>query len=208
VSFQSTTNVLFTGINFLNSANHNLGETHWCSFVDWASWVAPDPLRSLPPLCWWLQRCTATSPRLVSCLTASLPRPAARAGCSLRAPSLPSTQAWASLPHGYCLPSPPSPTHTHTHTTTAPLARPQFDNISVIAPGESHNTDAVDVHGQPFYIHDSHLSVGDDNIAAHVNDTLVEDCYFGTGHGASIGSIGNGYVQNVTFRYGCCSRAP
>lgn len=107
VSFQSTTNVLFTGINFLNSANHNL--------------------------------------EMYSDFT-------------------------------------------------------EFDNITVIAPGESHNTDAVDVHGQPFYIHDSHLSVGDDNIAAHANDTLVEDCTFGTGHGASIGSVDDGYVRNVTFR--------
>ncbi len=55
--------------------------------------------------------------------------------------------------------------------------------------------------GSPFYVHDSTISVGDDNIAQHVNDTIIEDCNFGTGHGASIGSIDIGYIQNVTFKY-------
>ena len=54
--------------------------------------------------------------------------------------------------------------------------------------------------GSPFYIHDCTISVGDDNIAGHANDTLVEDCAFGTGHGASIGSLSSGITQNVTFR--------
>jgi len=63
----------------------------------------------------------------------------------------------------------------------------------------SHNTDGIDVHGQPFYVHDSHISTGDDNIAQHTNDTLVENCYFGDGHGASIGSVCSEKIQNVTF---------
>jgi hypothetical protein len=66
--------------------------------------------------------------------------------------------------------------------------------------GPSHNTDAVDVHGSPFYIHHCHFDTGDDNIAAHANDTLVEDCVFGHGHGASIGSIGTAHLSNITFR--------
>lgn len=52
-----------------------------------------------------------------------------------------------------------------------------------------------------------YFSGGDDNIAIK-NDTanvLVEDCTFGNGHGASIGSVPdanglNGYVTNITFR--------
>jgi polygalacturonase len=78
-------------------------------------------------------------------------------------------------------------------------------NVTVTNPSstgggtESHNTDAVDIHGQPFYVHDCTFSTGDDNIAAHNNDTLVENCYFGDGHGASIGSVCNEYIQNVTF---------
>ena len=33
----------------------------------------------------------------------------------------------------------------------------------------------------------------------HANDTLVERCTFGTGHGASIGSLGAGsWLKNIT----------
>jgi polygalacturonase len=35
----------------------------------------------------------------------------------------------------------------------------------------------------------------------HANDTLVENCFFGTGHGASIGSLGAGtFLKNITVR--------
>ncbi|KAJ8598971.1 hypothetical protein CTAYLR_009262 [Chrysophaeum taylorii] len=73
--------------------------------------------------------------------------------------------------------------------------------------GKAPNTDGVDVHGTPFYIHDSTIDVGDDNVAVHASDILVEDCVFGGegdgvhGHGASIGSLGDGSaISNVTFR--------
>ena len=36
--------------------------------------------------------------------------------------------------------------------------------------------------------------------AIHANDTLIEDCTFGTGHGASIGSITTAYLKNITVR--------
>ena len=63
------------------------------------------------------------------------------------------------------------------------------------------NTDSVDVHGSPFYIHDVNFTSGDDNVAVHANNTLVEDSFFGSGHGASIGSCGEGtYLTNITFR--------
>jgi len=81
----------------------------------------------------------------------------------------------------------------------------EISGVNVTAPPStgsgniSHNTDAVDVHGQPFYIHNCNFTTGDDNVACHNNDTLVENCYFGTGHGASIGSICGEYVKNVTF---------
>ena len=63
------------------------------------------------------------------------------------------------------------------------------------------NTDSCDVHGSPFYIHSVNFTSGDDNVAVHANHTLVEDSYFGSGHGASIGSCGEGtYLTNITFR--------
>ena len=64
----------------------------------------------------------------------------------------------------------------------------------------SHNTDAVDIHGTPFYVHNVNFTTGDDNIASHANHTLVEDSFFGTGHGASIGSLCGSYLTNITFR--------
>eukprot|EP01083_Nonionella_stella_P232349 819773_1 len=66
---------------------------------------------------------------------------------------------------------------------------------------ESHNTDGVDVFGQPFYIHDCIFNTGDDNVAIKdANDTLVENCHFGSGHGASIGSLDGGWYTNITIR--------
>ncbi len=37
-------------------------------------------------------------------------------------------------------------------------------------------------------------------MACHANNTLVEHCKFGTGHGASIGSLDGGWYKNITFR--------
>jgi polygalacturonase len=79
--------------------------------------------------------------------------------------------------------------------------------VTVLAPpstgvdAPSHNTDAVDLHGEFFYIHGCHFSVGDDNLAIHSSHVLVERCTFGTGHGASIGSLGGAIaLQNITVR--------
>merc|ERR1712176_1065583 len=63
----------------------------------------------------------------------------------------------------------------------------------------SHNTDGIDVHGTPFHIHSSYISTGDDNVAVHASNVLVEYCHFGTGHGATIGSMSSGEISNITF---------
>ncbi len=49
-------------------------------------------------------------------------------------------------------------------------------DLQILAPPSpvSHNTDGVDIHGAPFHIHDCHIDTGDDNIAAHANDSLIE----------------------------------
>eukprot|EP00041_Stephanoeca_diplocostata_P017903 m.369530 g.369530 ORF g.369530 m.369530 type:complete len:413 (+) comp20851_c0_seq8:167-1405(+) len=64
----------------------------------------------------------------------------------------------------------------------------------------SHNTDAVDVHGQPFFVHNVNFTTGDDNVAMHANNTIVENSYFGSGHGASIGSLCDDWLTNITVR--------
>ena len=90
----------------------------------------------------------------------------------------------------------------------------EVDHVKILAPpscegcpgldgtaGPSHNTDGVDIYGSPAYIHHCHIDVGDDNVAVHGRDLLVEDSYIGHGHGLSIGSVhSNAGVQNITFR--------
>ena len=50
--------------------------------------------------------------------------------------------------------------------------------------------------------HHCNISTGDDNVALHFNNTLIEKNFFGTGHGASIGSLGPGsaWLTNITVR--------
>ena len=75
-------------------------------------------------------------------------------------------------------------------------------------------TDGIDVHGTPAYIHNTVIDVGDDNVAVHASNVLIEDCHFGGpatcawgrhdqcvhGHGATIGSLeSKNKVENVTF---------
>ena len=72
---------------------------------------------------------------------------------------------------------------------------------STAAASPSHNTDAVDVHGDYFWVHDCAFSVGDDNLAIHASHGLFERNAFGAGHGASIGSLGGAIaLQNITVR--------
>lgn len=73
----------------------------------------------------------------------------------------------------------------------------------VLAPESpaSHNTDGADVHASFHWYHRLNITTGDDNIAFHANHTLVNDNYFGTGHGTSIGSLGVGtFLFNITVR--------
>mmetsp|Transcript_10453 Transcript_10453/g.14437 ORF Transcript_10453/g.14437 Transcript_10453/m.14437 type:complete len:455 (-) Transcript_10453:227-1591(-) len=101
----------------------------------------------------------------------------------------------------------------HTCEVYADNSEIAFVNISVdwyIDDGHAPNTDGVDVHGTPFYIHDCIIDVGDDNIAIHASDVLIENCIFGSdngptdavhGHGASIGSLGSDtFLSNITVR--------
>eukprot|EP00727_Mastigamoeba_balamuthi_P006698 m51a1_g2649 hypothetical protein (400) ;mRNA; r:620633-621891 len=64
----------------------------------------------------------------------------------------------------------------------------------------SHNTDGIDVHGDNFWVHNCDISVGDDNVAIHSSKVVVEDCQFGTGHGASIGSLCTEKISDITVK--------
>ncbi len=66
---------------------------------------------------------------------------------------------------------------------------------SELSTGASHNTDGIPVWGPYVNIYNCEISNGDDNVVFDSNSQYghVWDCYFGTGHGASIGS----YTANM-----------
>lgn len=83
------------------------------------------------------------------------------------------------------------------------------EDIHIVAPRTSPNTDGIGVSctggpEKPCIVRNCHVENGDDEVAVGGSNVLVENCYFATGHGASIGSLGyNGstaHVENVTFR--------
>ncbi len=67
----------------------------------------------------------------------------------------------------------------------------------------SHNTDGVDFAETNALFQDCFISTGDDNIAIGSSgsvsaDIFVTNCFFGNGHGLSIGSYTSGGVSNLT----------
>jgi polygalacturonase len=67
----------------------------------------------------------------------------------------------------------------------------------------SHNTDGCDFAETNALFQDCVISTGDDNIAmgssgSTTSDILVTNCFFGYGHGVSIGSFTSGGVSNLT----------
>ncbi len=79
------------------------------------------------------------------------------------------------------------------------LLAPSSDDLA----NPSHNTDGVDLAETNTYIQDCFISTGDDNIAIGSSgsvskDIFVTNCFFGEGHGLSIGSYTSGGVSNLT----------
>ena len=81
--------------------------------------------------------------------------------------------------------------------------------VTLLAPDSSdpvnpsHNTDGVDFAETNALFQDCVISTGDDNIAIGSSgsvskDILVTNCFFGFGHGLSIGSYTSGGVSNLT----------
>jgi polygalacturonase len=65
-----------------------------------------------------------------------------------------------------------------------------MENLHVVAPSDSPNTDALDPGGQRIVIRKCELDIGDDNVALKNggHDILIEDLTCLHGHGISIGS--------------------
>jgi len=89
------------------------------------------------------------------------------------------------------------------HLVTEHCVGVEINGITITASPTSPNTDGIDPgETQNVHIANCHIDNGDDNIAVKpgCSNITVEDCHFGHGHGASIGSIGSGSVDNVIFR--------
>lgn len=66
-----------------------------------------------------------------------------------------------------------------------------ISHITVIAPANSPNTDAIDTwYWDNVLIEHCNLSEGDDNVAmdSYSHNITIKDCTFGNGHGVSVGS--------------------
>jgi polygalacturonase len=79
-----------------------------------------------------------------------------------------------------------------------------IDNVTILAPADSPNTDGIDPGGNNITISGCLIDTGDDNIAVkagsgvHVNGMTIRDCTFLHGHGLSLGSELDGGVENLT----------
>jgi polygalacturonase len=79
-----------------------------------------------------------------------------------------------------------------------------IDNVTILAPPASPNTDGIDIGGSNINVSRCYIDTGDDNVAikagsgVHVNGVTVRDCTFLRGHGLSMGSELDGGVENFT----------
>jgi hypothetical protein len=84
-----------------------------------------------------------------------------------------------------------------------------IQGITINSPGNSPNTDGIDLIGTNVLVENCSISAGDDNIALGSTGgtsyyTMVTNCAFGVGHGMSIGGntldgVSNLTVVNCTF---------
>ena len=77
-----------------------------------------------------------------------------------------------------------------------------IENVRIVAPSDSPNTDAIDPGGQRIVIRNCELDIGDDNVALKNGgrDILIEDLTCLHGHGISIGSATRGGFSHVVVR--------
>lgn len=77
-----------------------------------------------------------------------------------------------------------------------------IENVRIVAPSDSPNTDAIDPGGQRIVIRNCELDVGDDNVALKNGgrDILIEDLTCLHGHGISIGSATRDGFSHVIVR--------
>ncbi|KAI9074738.1 hypothetical protein K1719_043270 [Acacia pycnantha] len=94
-----------------------------------------------------------------------------------------------------------------SHITVGSCKGGKITNIRLVAPGDSPNTDGIDISGSTnIKVLDSFIGTGDDCIAISGGSSIVNisGITCGPGHGISIGSLGTGgsvdIVEDVTVR--------
>jgi polygalacturonase len=99
----------------------------------------------------------------------------------------------------------------NTHCSLKDCREITIEGVTMLAPDESPNTDALNLSGvKNVRISRCHISTGDDNIvfltsgrsadgSPKVENVVVSDCTLGFGHGLSIGSYTSGGLRNLRF---------
>ncbi len=98
-----------------------------------------------------------------------------------------------------------NPPNTHLNvsaSSSTPCGNVLITNLTIKTPDGTPNTDGIDMDATNVEIVNSSISDGDDHIAiggttAFMHDILVTNCFFGTGHGMSIGSFTSAGVSNL-----------
>ncbi len=97
----------------------------------------------------------------------------------------------------------------NTHCSLRQCQDVTIDGLTMQAPADSPNTDALNLNVRNAVVRNCHIATGDDNIVflasapakggtPGVENVLVSHCELGVGHGLSFGSFTSGGIRNVT----------
>ncbi|RZS76547.1 glycosyl hydrolase family 28 [Pseudobacter ginsenosidimutans] len=100
----------------------------------------------------------------------------------------------------------------NTHISLRNCTDVYIHDIRIQAPDESRNTDGINVSARNCTIENCDIRTGDDNIAINFgdrnkgelpqcSDILIRNCFFGVGHGLSIGSFTSGGLRNLKVEH-------
>jgi polygalacturonase len=89
------------------------------------------------------------------------------------------------------------------HLTFSATNNVTIDTVTISAPANSPNTDGIDPAGSNYLIENCTIADGDDNIAVKpqsvfCSNITVANCFFGSGHGLSIGGETNDGLDGMT----------
>jgi len=100
------------------------------------------------------------------------------------------------------LQNPPNTHISFRSSNHVPCGNVTVTNLTIHTPDGTPNTDGMDMSATNALVVNSYISDGDDHIAmgdssAFNDDITVTNCFFGTGHGVSIGSYTSGGLTNL-----------